>query len=495
MILTYFNQLSNRIRVWFKQRQTRPIPLDRPALHHLAQDPDSLPLFVQQCPVAQKYLKLLGILDWDNLPSRDEQRPWSGVSPLPRGPFIAAYLVKLQEQKRYMSNLREYLVEHPALVWLLGFPLVPASDSPWGFDVAASVPAKRTLISILHDLDNQTIQALLTQTVELIRQDLPDDLDFGQTISLDTKHVIAWVKENNPKAYLKTGRYDKTNQPAADPDCKLGVKRRRNQHPNGPKKKGSPTPTTDPIPARFCRLIDMYWGYGSGVVATKIPGWAEIVLAELTQPFNESDISYFHPLLRMTEQRLGFRPPYAAFDAAFDAHYIYDYFHTVGGLAAVPYSGKGGPPRQFDDAGLPLCQAGLAMPVKHTFMRRTAFFPHQQARHACPLLYPQPSAKACPINHKRWPKGGCLTTLATSQGARIRHQLDRQGPLYKDIYRQRTATERINSQAKALGIERPKLRNQQSITNYNSLIYLLINLRAIQRLRKKLAHSASENQA
>ena len=83
-----------------------------------------------------------------------------------------------------------------------------------------------------------------------------------------------------------------------------------------------------------------------------------------------------------------------------------------------------------------------------------------------------------------------MTTLATSIGARLRHQIDRNSDLYKTIYKQRTATERINSQAKALGIERPKLRNQQAIANQNTLIYVLINLRALHRVRSKLANSA-----
>ena len=76
-----------------------------------------------------------------------------------------------------------------------------------------------------------------------------------------------------------------------------------------------------------------------------------------------------------------------------------------------------------------------------------------------------------------------MTTLATAQGARIRHQLDRDSELYQTIYKQRTATERVNSMAVALGIERPKLRNRQAITNQNTLIYVLINLHALQRLR------------
>jgi hypothetical protein len=75
---------------------------------------------------------------------------------------------------------------------------------------------------------------------------------------------------------------------------------------------------------------------------------------------------------------------------------------------------------------------------------------------------------------------------ADTSGARIHHQLDRESDVYKDVYKQRTATERINSQAKELGIERPKLRNGQAIANQNTLIYVPINLRALQRVRQKI---------
>ncbi len=46
-----------------------------------------------------------------------------------------------------------------------------------------------------------------------------------------------------------------------------------------------------------------------------------------------------------------------------------------------------------------------------------------------------------------------------------------------------SACERINSQAKELGIERPRVRNGQSVTNLNTLIYLLINARALNRAK------------
>lgn len=81
-------------------------------------------------------------------------------------------------------------------------------------------------------------------------------------------------------------------------------------------------------------------------------------------------------------------------------------------------------------------------------------------------------------------------TLPTSPGNRVRHELDRESDEYKRIYRQRSATERINSQALDLSIERPRLRNRRSITHQNTLIYVLINLRALQRVRHLKAETA-----
>ena len=81
--------------------------------------------------------------------------------------------------------------------------------------------------------------------------------------------------------------------------------------------------------------------------------------------------------------------------------------------------------------------------------------------------------------------------MPTCMGARLRYQLDRTSPAYKAVYKQRTADERANSQAVELGIERPRLRRQSAITNQNTLIYVLINLHALQRVRvqkEKLAH-------
>ncbi len=457
----------------------RPLPLASPDL--------PLPAFVAACPVARKYRDLLGTLDWAHFPERSCDRPWPGITPAPRAPFVAAYLVKLHEHHPSMPALRTFLVEHPALVWLLGFTLVPDPTSPFGFDVAASVPTRRQLNRVLRELSNDALQFLLTSTITSIRAALPPELQatFGEVVAGDTKALLAWVKENNPKQFIEEGRLDKTRQPTGDPDCKLGVKKRRTTSPEDDADDAPATPTSEGKAASQLQIgVDILWGYASGVAVTKAGDWGEVVLAERTRPFNESDISYFFPLMTQVEQRLGRRPRTGIWDTAYDAHYVYDYFDQAGGQAIVPLNtGRRGQDRHFAPDGAPLCAAGLAMPRLFTYQHRSGLVPHTREKCGCPLLVPQPTGQPCPIGDPHFAQGGCTTTLAVGRGARLRHQLDRDSEHYKQLYAQRTMVERINSQAEVLEIIHPKLRSGRAIATRNTLTYVLINLRALARLR------------
>jgi len=507
------NSLGQRVRRCLPHRTPAPAPiLPGPRPLPLALPHAPLPAFVETDPVAQAYRSLLGDLDWTHFPERSTDRPWPGKRPARRAPFVAAYLVKLHEGKRSMPALRAFLLKHPALVYLLGFPLVPEPTLPHGFDLAASVPTGRQFSRVLRDLSNDALQFLLDSSVSCIIAALPPELQerFGDVISGDTKHILAWVKENNPKAYIKEGRFDKERQPKGDKDCKLGVKRRRNRSPDADAAAAEvasapatpapatttpatpPTPTSEAKPAtQRAAADDIYWGYASGVVATKVPGWGEVVLAERTRPFNESDISYFFPLMADTERRLGRRPRYGAWDCAYDAHYVYDYFTAAGGFAAVPLNpGPRGNGRRFAQDGTPLCAAELPMTLQFTYQHRADLVAHTREKFRCPLLYPNATAACCPIADAHWDKGGCTTTIAQGPGSRIRHILDREGQEYKQVFKQRTATERINSQAVELGIERPKLRNQRSITNQNTLTYVLMNVRLLERIEQRSVATA-----
>lgn len=448
-----------------------------------------LPAWVANDPIVAKYRALIGDLPWADFPERSTDRPWPGPQPDPRAPFVAAYLVKLHEGKRFMSELREYLLEHPALLCWLGFQCVPDASSPYGFAVAQTVPDRRQLSRVLRTLPNDSLQWLLSASLDLLQATLPPEQQalFGDTIAGDTQALLAWVRENNPKQYIKEGRLDKDCQPIADPDCKLGVKKARNSAPaDADGAADPPAPATHAKPARDLQLgVDIFWGYASGIVVSRIPDGTEVVLAERTRPFNQSDASYFFPLMDAVEQRLGRKPRFGTWDCAYDAHYVYEYFHQAGGFAAVPFNpGRKGGKRQFDPDGRPLCAAGLPMPQLLRYLDRTSgLIPHTREKCGCPLLHPAPTGTSCPIADPHFEKGGCTTTLAADVGARIRHTLDRESAAYKQLYAQRTMVERINSQAEALGMLHPKLRRGRAIANQNSLTYVLINLRALQRIR------------
>ena len=486
-ILTRFSTLERPFSALFRPKLGKA-----PDLHTAWLHPKNLPGFVASDCIAQRTLDLLGPLDWTHFPERNLARNW-GQPAVSYAAFAAAMLVKLNEDLFSMGDLHQYLMEHPVLIPLLGFRVSHSPAHPCGFDPSACLPTSRHLTRMLREMPNAVLQFLLADTVRLIREALrPYEIEVGDCISLDTKHILAWVKENNPKAYLDQKRFDKTSQPAGDPDCKLGCKRRhnrRNKLPLG--HEPPPTPAANPLPAEHIKIGEFYWGYGSGIVVTKLPGWGEMVIAELTQTFDQADVSYFFPLMTITEQRLGFRPRFATFDAAFDAWYVYAYFHRDDdplAFAAIPFSEKGGykaKGRQFTSEGLPLCAARLPMPLQYTYTdRTTCLVEHQRGKYVCPLRFPQLSANPCPVQHKAGKRKGCVVMMPISIGARLRYTLDRDAPLYKDIFRQRTATERINSQAKALGIERPHLRNGKAIANINTLIYILINLRLLQRIRQ-----------
>lgn len=472
-MLNHFN-IPNFLTHWLHRQPSWPSHLPRLLLAERY-----WPRYARHCPITQETADLLSLLDWEQLPTTLARRR-SGERSIPLAAYVGAYLLKLERSLPTFGHLRRFLRQHPALIWALGFPLVSDMYPPSPLDVEASLPTQRHFSRKLSTIPNELLQSLLDGQVSWLQEQLGDN--FGDTVSIDTKHILAWVKQNNPKAFIKEGRFDKTQQPSGDPDCKLGCKRRRNQ--TTPTKEGQP-------PSEQVSIGEYYWGYASGVVATKVPTVSEFVLAEVTQTFDKGDITYFLPLMAQVEQRLGSRPRFGTADAAFDAFYVYDYFHSIehDGFAAVPLRQMKHSDRRFSSDGLPLCEAGLPMPLKSRFVNRSSLVQHQRGRYHCPLLYPKPNGKQCPIDHVKWSHGGCKVVMPTAPGARVRLQLDRDSETFKQIYKQRTAVERIFSQAVALGIERPKLRNRVAIANQNTLIYILINLRAMLRIDEALSNN------
>jgi hypothetical protein len=117
-----------------------------------------------------------------------------------------------------------------------------------------------------------------------------------------------------------------------------------------------------------------------------------VVFADLTQTFNENDITYFVPLYIQTVATLGFFPTHITADAAFDAWYTYQTCVFRGGIAAIALNQHGHPECQRAPDGVPLCPKGLRMYPTYQFSHT---YGYRAQRFRCPLLFPQATAETC----------------------------------------------------------------------------------------------------
>jgi Transposase DDE domain len=409
-------------------------------------------------PLVQQYRAFFTCLDWQIVERQDELRPRSGPHPHPETAYLKTFLIKILQEKRYMTQLRTFLLQHPLLVLELGFRPVADATAFYGFDVERTVPTDRWLREKLRCLDPFVLCDLLQQTVHALQEEIAG---LGEVIAIDVKHIYAWVRNNNPRESIGD-RFIKENQPSGDRDCRVGGKTSSNQvQADGTQKERT----------------EYLWGYGTGIAAATTPEYGDVVIAEYTQTFNQTDVTYFEEVYRRAALALGHFPVHLAADAAFDAWYVYQHPALHGGIAAVPLKSQS--QTVFDPDGVPRCPIGLRMHPGTSFAHS---YGYRAQRYRCPLLFPQPTGQRC--DHAQFAKEkGCVKNINQEKGGQMRLLLDRSTPLYRAVYNQRTSAERINSQAKELGIERPKVRNHRSVERLNTLTYIIVNVRALQKAR------------
>jgi hypothetical protein len=408
-------------------------------------------LLLAHDPVVQRYRGLFALFEWS-------------VVPDPPSAYVKALLLKREEGFQYCTQLRRFLLEHPLLVLELGFRPVLDCTQPYGFDVERTVPTARWVREKQRSMPHPVLQALLVAMVQDLREEIPG---LGEIVAFDVTHIYAWVRENNPRVYVE-GTFDVTHICKGDPDGRLGVKKSSNQvQADGTTKEKK----------------ESLFGYGSGIATCTDPVYGDVILAEYTQPFNEGDITYFVPLYIRTVATLGFFPTNISADAAFDAWYVHQTMVHRAGIAAIPLNQRSNVPLARLADGTPRCPIGLPM---HPTKQFNHTYGYRAQRFQCPLLFPEKTGQTC--QHDQFKKGkGCVKDVNWEAGGIQRVTLDREGPLYKAVYRQRTSTERGNSQSKAAGLERPKVRNIHSVRNLNTLTYLLLDAHALQRARTRNA--------
>jgi len=423
-------------------------------------DQSTLTRMLAYDPVVQDYQAFFALLEWSLVEQWQAQHSSRGRPPHPESAYLKAFLIRIREGFECTTQLRRFLVKHPLLIMELGFHLHLDESQPYGFDVQRTLPCDCWLRQKLRQCDPDLLQALLRATVRGLQAEIPG---LGEVVAYDVKHLYAWVRENNPHVYVK-GTFNVTHIPAGDPDCRLGVKKSSNQ--------------VQPDGSTIVKKESLF-GYGSGVAAATDPVYGDVVLAEYTLPFNEGDVTYYRPLYQRTVVATNQFPTYVTADAAYDYWYVYETVAHRQGIAAVPLNTHGHEEVRRDPDGTPYCWAGLRMHPTYQFQHTNGY---RAQRFRCPLLFPEPTGQIC--EHAQFAKGkGCVKDPNWEKGGLMRVLLDRQSPLYQAVYHQRTACERINSQAQALGIERPKVRNGRSVANLNTLTYLIINVRALAKAK------------
>jgi len=423
-------------------------------------DQSTMAALLEYDPLVQDYRAFFALFDWSLVQDWQAHRSSRGRPPHPESAYLKAFLIRIREGMSSTSHLRRFLLKHPLLVIELGFHLELDPTAPYGFDAEQTLPCEQWLRAKLRTLDRVLLQALLVATVTALQEEIPG---LGETVAFDVKHIYAWVKQNNERVYSKD-RYDKTQRLAGDPDCRLGVKRSTNQEqPDGS--------TTE--------KKELLWGYGTGVAVSTMAEYGTVVLAEYTQPFNEGDITYFRPVYRQAVLALHHYPTYLTADAAYDAWYVYEAAARHGGIAAVPLNQHRKTPFARLPDGTPRCPIGLPMHPTTQFNHTNGY---RAQRFQCPLLFPEPTETTC--DHEQFIKGkGCVKDVNWELGGIQRVTLDREGPLFHALYNERTGCERVNARAKELGIERPRVRNGRSVANLNTLIYVIVNVRVLEKAK------------
>ena len=380
----------------------------------------------------------LPLLDWAVVPERDPRRPWPGPLPHPPAAYIKALLVKLCEGKRLHHRPAPFLVEHPLLVLELGFRPVPDPTQPYGFDVGAHRPVRPLAAPPAADPRPGVLGALLAGTVRALQAEIPE---------------LGHHRRRRRQAHLRLGAA-RTTPRSRRPTASTRRASRAATPTAGWASSGAPTRTGGEPRRSTC---------GATAPASSVPptpATATWCWPSSPSPSTSQDITYYQPALRTRRAAaLGRAPTNLAADAAFDAWHVYQTCAAHGGLAAIPLNRRGAARRRATPPGTRCCDQGLDDDPDHA--SSSTRMATARSATAAPCSGRSPTGRACA--HARFATGRLRQAHQprTRRADAGRSWTGRREPT-APIYRQRTSAERINSQATALGIERPKVRTRRA---------------------------------
>ena len=322
-----------------------------------------------------------------------------------------------------------------------------------GFNIFKKLPSHSTFDRFINSVDNDTLKLIMQQQVLKLFEKGIVDTSF---IALDSTPISANTSQNNPKSFKKN-KFNKDNQPKADPDCKLGVHTASNQINE--------------------RKFDYYWGYKNHILVDCITG---LPIYELTTTADVADCKVVEDILCQTNKFLSVNGCTFLADKGYDANYVYDLVKTTyDGECFIPINVRNTKKAKTLPKGNIICDAGLAIHKDGKFSdnKRT------RQKYCCP--FKRSASGCCPCNHKNWNNNrknkGCTKYVTLPDTYRL--STDRDCLNFKKIYAFRTEAERYNSRFKQTGQERLWVKNFKAAQNLNTIAHISLLAVAVVALK------------
>jgi hypothetical protein len=382
-----------------------------------------------------------------HLPTFPVQAISRGRPEVSRDALLRALVYRGLRRFTTLSDLVHALHENSALLEAIGLdPLGP-------------VPSVERFSDWLHVTDNDALQTI---RVELVRCLLNERALKGRILALDSCPILSPVRENNLKTAVRD-RFNKLRFPKADPTARLGV--------------------LASYARPESRKTIFFWGYRNHIVAdteTELPLW------EQTEPADRKDSQMATPLLLALTSAIALPIEAVCADSAYDSEallkFIVDPLHAQPIVARHPRHQSN--PEFRVQGPVVLCPANLEMFRRGKMTPRRTGITYQQ--YSCPIHYGRVKPQQlliCPAAHPKFLKQkGCNYLLRVTPS--IRSQIPYGSDSFRELYRERTAVERVFSRLLTVAMQDMPTRGLIAAKNLCTIAHITVLLVALTAHRQ-----------
>jgi len=382
-----------------------------------------------------------------NLPTLPVQEDSRGRPQISRNALLRALVYRALRRFATLSDLVHALNENPALLEAIGLdPLGP-------------IPTVERFSDWLRTTDNDVLQKI---RIDLVRCLLREHGLRGGVLALDSCPILSPVRENNLKTAVRD-RFNKLRFPKADPTARLGV--------------------LASYARPESRKTIFFWGYRNHIVVdteTELPLW------EQTEPADRKDSQISIQLLVSLTSAIAMPIKAVCADSAYDSEavlsVIVDQLHAQPVVARHPRHQSN---LEFRVQGSSvICPANLEMFRRGKMTPRRTGITYQQ--YSCPIHYGRVKPQqllSCPAAHPKFLKQkGCNYLLRITPS--IRSQIPYGSDSFKDLYRERTAVERVFSRLLTVAMQDMPTRGLVAARNLCTIAHITVLLVALTAYRQ-----------